>query len=485
MAHIDGLPFRTGRAAALAAGIVLAVATAAAAAETERSATAQDRTRMEVTVYNGNLAMVRETRKVGLVGGTNRVALPGVSPAMQPATASVTLHADRVVTFVDQTFAFDLLTPESLLRHSVGQTVRVIRTNPATGEETVEAAKVLSARSGVILQIGDRIETGIPGRIAYDSLPRTLREKPTLFATFESSGDIDATLDLRYLTGGLTWQADYIGQLDETGAVLTLEAVATVTNSSGTAYENADLRLVAGTINEGPSPVRPAMKAMESQRALGAAAPAPVPAAAVGDMHLYPIPRKTTLADQETRQIILFQSSHVPVTKEFRITGNGNFYTYRIGEPQTMNAERLLKFTNDEHAGLGVPMPAGTVRVYGATDVVSDTFLGADRIDHTAGGEEVTLSLGRAFDITAERRQTDFKTQGLPKNTFESSQEIKIRNASDKPETVKVLDLMPGDWSILRESYPHKKPAANQAEWTVAVPPKGERTLTYSVRVKR
>ncbi|MGD8810563.1 MAG: DUF4139 domain-containing protein, partial [Gammaproteobacteria bacterium] len=470
---------------ALAAGLLGTVATTAIAQQTERAATPADRTVIEVTVYNGDLAMVRETRKASLARGRTRLALPGVSPAMQPATASVALHSDTTVTFIDQTFAFDLLTPESLLRHSVGQTVRVIRTNPATGEETVEVAKVLSARNGVILQIGDRIETGIPGRIAYDSLPNTLREKPTLFATFESSGDIDATLDLRYLTGGLTWQADYIGQLDKTGAVLTLEAVATVTNSSGAAYEDADLRLVAGTINQGPRPARPAMKAMESQRALAAAAPAPVPTAPVGDMHLYPIPRKTTLSDQETRQIILFRSSHVPVTKEYRVMGNGNFHTYRIGEPQTMNAERLLKFTNDKHAGLGIPMPAGTVRVYGATEIVSDTFLGADRIDHTADGEEVTLSLGRAFDITAERRQTDFKTQGLPKNTFESSQEIKIRNASDKPETVKLVDLMPGDWSILNESYPHKKIAANQAEWTVAVPPKGERTLTYTVRVQR
>ena len=469
----------------IAAVLVCAVMTAAAGAqETERAAPPEDRTLLEVTVYNGDLAMVRETRKVSLAKGTNRLALTGVSPAMQPATASVTLHADATVTFVDQTFAFDLLTPEALLRHSVGETVRVIRTNPATGEETVELAKVLSARNGVILRIGDRIETGVPGRIAYDLLPRTLREKPTLFATFETPGETAATLDLRYLTGGLTWQADYIGQLDKTGSVLTLEAVATVTNNSGAAYENATLRLVAGTINQGPRPMQPRMEAMEAQRTL-VAAPAPVPAEAVGDMHLYPIPRKATLGDQETRQIILFQSAHVPVTKEYRIVGNGSFHVHRIGEPLTVNAEGLLKFKNDTHAGLGVPMPGGAFRIYGAADAVSDTFLGADRIGHTASGEEVTLSLGNAFDITAERRQTDFKTQGLPKNTYELSHEIKIRNASARPVTIKVIEILPGDWDILAASYQHKKIASNQAEWTIAIPADAERTLTYTARVQR
>jgi hypothetical protein len=486
MARIDGLFLdkRGWRTLAAAVAVSGAVATAALAQQTERAAGPDDRTLIEVTVYNGNLAMVRETRKASLAKGLTRLALPGVSPAMQPATASVALQSDKPVTFIDQTFAFDLLTPESLLRHSVGRTVRVIRTNPATGEETVEIAKVLSARNGVILQIGDRIETGIPGRIAYDSLPHSLREKPTLFATFESPAETTAKVDLRYLTGGLTWQADYTGQIDKTGTVLTLEAVATVTNNSGAAYEDASLRLVAGTINQGLSPVQPMLRGMVAEQRAFAAAP-PVPQAPVGDMHLYPIPRMTTLNDQETRQIVLFQADRVPVTKEYRIVGNSGVYMRQVGDPQTMHAERLLKFRNDKQAGLGVPMPAGTVRVYGATDVVSDTFLGADHIDHTAKDEEVTLSLGDAFDITAERRQTDFKTQGLPKNTFESSYEVKLRNATEKPVTVRMLEVLPGDWKILSESQAHKKTSASQAEWAVAIPASGEKTLTYTVRVQR
>lgn len=469
------------------AGFLLAtglIAAPAAAQVAEREASPKDRSVMEVTVYNGNLAMIRETRKVDLSDGRNRLALTGVSPSMQPATASVTLHADRPVTFIDQIFAFDLLTPEALLRHSVGKTVRVIRTNPATGAETVEQAKVLSAREGIVMQIGDRIETGIPGRIAYDSLPPTLRDKPTLLATFDASGATSATLNLRYLTDGITWQADYVSNLDKTGSVLSVQAVATVTNNSGAAYDDATLRLVAGTVNQGSGGRRPMLMAKEMRGAMVADA-APVPSQPVGGMHLYPVPRQTTLAERETRQIVLFQATHVPVTKEYRIVGNGGFHTRRAPDPLTVNAERLLKFNNDKQAGLGVPMPAGTFRVYGGTEDVSDTFLGAAGIQHTASGEEVTLSLGEAFDITAKRRQTDFKTQGLPKNTYESSHEISIRNATDRPVTVKVIEILTGDWDILSASFPQKKIASNQAEWIIAIPPKLERVLTYTVRVKR
>jgi len=478
--HFHGI-FAMRHSLAFAAALVAAAPGFTSAAESVASP--EQRTLLEVTVYNGNLAMIRESRKVDLIQGSNRLALTGVSPEMQPATASVALHADRPVTFVDQVFAFDLLTPEALLRHSVGQTVRIIRTNPATGKETVEKAKVLSARSGVVMKIGDRIETGIPGRIVYYALPPTLREQPTLLATFDATDATPATLDLRYLTAGIAWQANYIAQLDNTGSLLSVEAVATITNNSGASYDDATLRLVAGTVNQGPQARQPVMQAMEAKRGLAAAAP--VPSQPVGDMHLYPIPRRTTLADRETRQIVLFQASHVPVTKEYRIVGNSGFHTRLLPDPITANAERLLRFTNDQHAGLGVPMPGGTFRVYGGTDTVSDTFLGADRIDHTASGEEVTLRLGNAFDITAERRQTEFKTKGLPKNTYESSHEIKIRNATDRPVTVNVIENLPGDWDILSASYPQKKISSSQAEWTIAIPPKLDRTLTYTVRVKR
>lgn len=449
----------------------------------EQKVPSTDRTAMEVTVYNGNLALVRETRKLHLVKGVNRLALIDVSPSMQPPTASVTVHAAKPVTPIEQTFAFDLLTPQSLLRHSVGQTVRVIRTNPATGDEKMENAKILSARNGVILQIGHRIETGVPGRIVYDTLPAGLREEPTLLATVEAGDAEPATLDLRYLTAGITWQADYVAKLDKAGTSLSVQAVATITNNSGAAYDDATLRLVAGTINQGPAGRRPELRAMAAKAAVQA--PASVAPQPIGDMHLYPIPRKTTLGNRETKQIVLFDAARVPVTKEYRIVGNGVFHTRRFGNPLTVNAERLLRFKNDKPSSLGIPMPAGTFRVYGATEQVSDTFLGADHIAHTAKGEEVVLALGDAFDITARRVQTEFHTQGLPKNTYDSGHRIKIRNAKSQPVTVKVVEHIPGDWKILSASSKFKKTASDEAEWSIPIPANGEKTLTYKVRVQR
>lgn len=479
---------RTRNATRVAAALVLIAAAGAglpaAADPAERPVPPTDRTLMEVTVYNGNLALVRESRRVTLEKGLNRLALTGVSPAMQPATAAVSVKAEKPVRQLDQIFAFDLLTPEALLRHSVGDTVRVIRTNPATGQETTESAKVLSAHDGVVLQIGDRIETGVPGRIVYESLPPTLREKPTLLATLDAEAAGAATLDLRYLTAGLSWQADYIAALDEAASSLSLQAVATLTNSSGAAYENAKLRLVAGAVNQGPVAYQPdMMRTMAAKEAVAAAAPPPPQP--VGDMHVYAIPRTTTVADRETRQIVLFESARVPVVREYRFVGNAGYLLRPVPEPVTVNAERLLRFKNDAASGLGVPMPAGTFRVYGGAGEAADTFLGADGIRHTAAGGDVTLDLGRAFDITARRVQTDYRTQGLPKNTSESAHEITLRNASERPATVKVIEHLPGDWQILKSSRPFEKTASDKAEWTFELAPGAEQTLSYQARVQR
>lgn len=477
-------PWRAAlRYAGLTAAAAALIAGAAYAETNEVVITPDARTAIAVTIYNGNVAFVHEQRRIDLKSGRNVLALSGVSPSMQPATASVLADAPKNATLVDQTFAFDLLTPASLLKHSVGRTVRVIKTHPTTGEETVEIAKVLSTRNGVILQIGNRIETKVPGRIAYDALPSTLRESPTLLATFDVKRPAATTLDLHYLTGGLTWQADYVAKLDAAEANLSLQAVATITNNSGAAFREAALRLVAGSINQGPQGAPPPRRGLSARKETAALA-APVPPQPAGDMHIYPIPERTSLEDRATKQIVLFRAPTVPVTKEYRIEGNGSFYTRRFGNPLTLNAERLLHFTNKDKQGLGLPMPAGTIRVYGNADGSGGTFFGADRIGHTPDGADVRLRLGRAFDITAKRKQTDFRKQGLPKNAYESTHEIKIGNATGKAVTVKIVERMPGDWKILDSSAKHQKSASDRAEWSITVPSKGETALTYTVRVQ-
>ena len=437
------------------------------------------RTGLDVTIYNSNVALIRDQRQIKLAKGLTTLALTGVSPSMQPATVGV---ATGVARLVDLNFAFDLLTPESLLKHSVGRTVRVIKTNPKTGEERVEVATVLSARNGVVLRIGDRIETQVPGRLVYDQLPKTLRESPTLLATVETEEETETTLDIRYLTGGLTWQASYVADINAAETTVSLQALATVTNNSGAPYNDATLRLVAGTINQGPEAAPANVAALGAKR--GAAVAADVPAQGVADMHMYPIDGIVALGDQETKQIALFSAPKVKVSKEFRILGNENFHTRRFGGPLVVNAERVLRFKNDKASGLGVPMPAGVVRVYGSDTEAANPFLGADQIRHTAAGQEIRLTLGNAFDITATRRQTNFQTQGLPKNVYEASHEIKLSNATARNVMITVIERIPGDWRILSSSAKHKKVSANRAQWVITVPANSTQTLTYKVRVQ-
>lgn len=463
-------------------GVLFLAAGTAVAQQKEQAVSPASRSRIDLTIYNGNLALVQDHRNVRLKKGINRLALSGVSPSMQPATATVTAHAKQPVTLIEQVFAFDLLTPETLLKHSIGRMVRIIKTHPTSGKESPVPAKVLSTRNGVVLKIGNQIETGIPGRIAFDSLPATLRERPTLLATLRSSAKIKARLDIRYLTGGLNWQADYVAELNPDDSTLAIQGIATITNNSGAAYEKANLRLVAGQVNRRRIAARPNVRALPTKQVAPAATG--VTPQAAQDMHLYPIERKTSIGDRETKQITLFRAAAVPVTKEYRILGDRTFYTRRYGNALVVNAETFLKFKNDKASGLGLPMPAGVVRVYAPARRAATVFLGADDLRHTAKGEEIELRLGRAFDITATRRQKSFRKQGLPKNAYEAVQEIAVRNATPRTVTVILVERIPGDWKILSASAKHDKPASDRAEWRITLPPQGVKTLTYKTRVQ-
>ena len=462
--------------------VLIAATGPATAQQPEQTVSKATRTRLDLTIYNGNLALIQDQRRVKLKKGVNHLALSGVSPSMQPATAAVTAQAKQPVTLIEQTFAFDLLTPEALLKHSVGRKVRIIKTHPTTGKESQVTATVLSTRNGVVLKIGDKIETGIPGRLAFNSLPETLRERPTLLASLRSKAATTARVDIRYLTSGITWQADYIAELNTEESAIALQGVATITNNSGVSYKKARLRLVAGQVNRRQVTTRANVRALAAKPAAsvaGRAAPQQV-----SDLHFYPVDRQASIGDRETKQITLFRAPDVPVTKEYRILGDGTFYTRRFGNALVVNAETILRFKNVKSGGLGLPMPAGTVRVYSGARKAATIFLGEDGLAHTANGEEIELKLGRAFDITATRRQKDFRKQGLPKNTYEAVQEIEVRNATENSVVVVLEERIPGDWKIISSSAKHKKPASDRAEWRLTVPAQGKATLSYKARVQ-
>jgi hypothetical protein len=407
---------------------------------------------------------------------------------MRPETAQLrSLSNPGALTLLEQNFDFDLLTPAKLLEKYVGRQVRIARTHPTTGAETLETATVLAANGGVVLKIGDRIETGLPGRIVYDGVPANLRDRPTLVTELQSARAGAQTLELSYLSGGLSWRADYVAELNANDSALDLNGWVTLTNQSGTAYPRARLQLVAGDVN--------IVRERFRDRVAKAAAPA-AEARASGAMseeqlfeyHLYTLQRPTTIADKQTKQVSLLTAASVPVKKELVLQGSDYYYRSSIGGTgQKMKLGVFVQFDNREAAGLGLPMPKGVVRVYKRDSSGNAQFVGEDAIDHTPKNEHVRLKLGEAFDVTALKKQADFKRRDAPNPwhySYESAYEIVLKNAKKEAATVVVREPVPGDWTMLQESQRHAKVASGTAEWRVQVPAEGSATLRYRVLVR-
>ena len=473
--------------------LALATLTALPAhAQAERRSTAADQTALAVTIYNGDLALVKDARKVKLGGGDNALAWREVSARMQPETALLHALDGSRLSLLEQNFNFDLLTPQSLLEKSVGQTVRVIRTQPITGAEFVENATLLSANNGVVLQFGDRVESTVPGRIGFQSVPAELRDRPTLSMLLNTDGPsnpyqtAERSLELTYLTSGLSWKADYVAELTGQEDRIDLNGWVTLTNTSGATYPNARLQLVAGEVNRVPAE---RMKGPVMARAMAMADAAPeMKEEGLFEYHLYTLQRPTTLGDNQTKQVALLSAQGVKVSKEYRLLGGNWYYTGQHGDlGQKLKPSVLMTFSNSGD-NLGLPLPKGVVRVYKKDSAGRAQFIGEDRIDHTAKGETVELKLGEAFDITADKKQTDFQKLVAAYNArggvIETAYQLEIRNAKSEAVTVKVIEPMAGEWQMVQESQPHKKDSAQAATWNIAVPAEGKSVLTWRVRVK-
>jgi hypothetical protein len=471
-----------------AVGAAFLATTTAYAADAETPSTLADQESVAVTIYNENLALIKDVRRITLGAGPNRLALREVSGMMRPETALLrSLSHPGALRLLEQNFDFDLLTPAKLLEKYVGREVRIVRTHPQTGAETVETATVLSANSGVVLKIGDRIETGVPGRIVYDGVPPNLRDRPTLVSELTADRAGKQTVELSYLSGGLSWKADYVAELNATDDALDLNGWVTLTNRSGTSYPKAKLQLVAGDVNRVRDEMGQAVRPMAARAA--EAAPKPQMAQeSLFEYHLYTLQRPTTIENNQVKQVALLGATSVPVTKELVLQGRDYYYRASVGDlGQKMKVGVFVQFENREASRLGMPMPKGVVRVYKKDSAGNAQFVGEDRIDHTPRNENVRLKLGEAFDVTADKKQTDFKKRDTASPwsySFESAYEIVLRNAKKEAVTVVVREPLPGDWTMLEETQRHQKPAAGTAEWKVRVPAEGNVTLRYRVLVR-
>lgn len=456
------------------ATIALGALAAGGAAAWAQTTTAADQAQLSMTLYQQGFALIRDERTVELPPGRLELRAADISDQIVPESVLVTgqglaLHA--------AVYAGASLTADSLLASQVGQTVRVLRSDPSNGQLTEEEGVLLSAAGGVpIVQIGDRVEIGGPGapwRLGFEQVPDTLQGEPALTLTLDNTTRGPQSLALTYLSRGLTWQADYVGVLQGENA-LTFSGWVSLENATNTAFPTARIQLLAGDVNQADNGVRP-FQAMARSAEIAAADMASAP---VADYHLYDLPEPVTLLPAQRRQERLLAPREVQVEREYRLSSNR---LWQSTEETTVPVAVSLTLRNEQPA-LGLPLPAGRVRIYAEGLQGGMQYLGEDRIGHTAVGEPLTLRLGTAFDVLAKRTTQDIRR--IDQQTTELQQQIRLINRKQEPVTVVVAEQLAGEWEILSSSHPYQKASAQLAEWRIEIPADSEQSLTYAARIR-
>ena len=459
---------------------------AARATAGDHATSLNDQTDLNVTVYNSNIALIRDVRNLTLPSGTFRLKFMDIAATVNPATVHFrSLNEPDKLGVIEQNYEYDLLEPAKLLHKYVGKEVTLVRSYQESGTTKREEIKatLLSDNNGTVWKIGNDIVTGVYAEsYRFPEVPANLYERPTLLMSLENSGAKKQQVEASYLANNLSWNADYVLTVARDDKNADLDGWVTVVNNSGTAFHNARLQLVAGELNRVPTESR--IRAMDMAISAPAKAKEQFQQEAFSEYHLYSLGRKTSVEDKETKQISLLQGSGVPVEKIFMV--NGQSYYYRNpqnpGAPLKDPVMVYYKFKNEEKAGLGIPLPAGNVRVYQKDSKGGILFAGEDRIDHTPKDEFVNIHIGNAFDVVAEHKQTDYKR--IDTHTWEMEFEITVRNHKDAPVTVQVNEPIGGDWEMLSSTYKYTKTAAFAAQFIVPVAKDGTSVLKYRIRAK-
>jgi hypothetical protein len=434
--------------------------------------------KLSVTIYNGGVALVDDQRTLEAPAGRSRIEFKDVSASIRPETVSLQAQGLSVV---EQNFDFDLLTPEKLMEKAVGQQIQIVRTNPGNGQETVETATVLSANGGVVLRIGERIEVlrddGIPTRVRFAKLPENLRAQPTLSVLVDADRAGPRPARLSYLTRGLDWKADYVALFDEKSGQLDFQGWITLTNNSGSAFKDADAQLVAGQVSLGdggyqPNRFRPPPRPQGRGEIAGSEAG---DQQGVGDFYVYPLKQRTSIENNQTKQVGFLAAPAVRARKAYQYRG----YVFESSET-ARSADVVLMFSNAGAAGLGAPLPAGVVRVY-MRDVAGEAkFVGENSIGHTPQGSQLAIKTGDAFDVTVQPTLVSTTRVNATTNRYRVT--YTVRNARREPVEVEVRQ--DGLWRgtrVVDESLASKRIDFNTLTWTVPVAAGGETVLSATI----
>lgn len=477
--------------ATMSAAVILALLGARATGASSvpaRHSSAGQRQSLTVVVYGG-FGLVRDVRLLSLDRGENRFVFDDVSPQMSPETAFLTdLSSGAPIWVHEQNFETSVLSPDLLFSRAIGHTVTVVRDEPP-GHETRESA-ILVSQAGPILKFKDRVETSLPpnSRIVYSTIP-DLPLTPDFVVDFESPAAAPHPVALDYLTNGLSWSADYVARLDAAADALDVDAFITLHNDSGMAFDNATVRVVAGSVQRaqgGVAPVRSLGSVVTRAAAdVYAVNNGAAPRQAVFDFYEYSLPQRTSLRAGETKQTLLLYARKVPAQTIYSAgSGGGDFTNQGSGETQ-IPVGVTLQFQNDGH-GLGVPLPAGIFHLYKADQSGEPVFVGDDGIDNTPRLQPVQLDLGPSFDIKVRRVQTNY--QEIPRQPYNRTEyvtdyRVTFSNGKTKPVVVNYSEQLGGMWQISQESLPHQKTSSSTILWKVSVPAGGQTVLTYQVHV--
>jgi hypothetical protein len=476
-------------ALALAVGALLlrghAPAVSAARAPEQNSSTLDDQTELAVTVYNSDIALVRDVRSLTLGRGSSDLRFMDIAATVNPATVHFrSLSEPSRVTVLEQNYEYDLLEPEKLLHKYVGREVtlvRLVQDEGATRQEDVKA-RLLSYNGAPVWQIGNEIVTGMHAdHIRFPELPDSLYTRPTLIWTLDNTGAARHRVEASYLAGKLSWNADYVLTVGRDDKAADIDGWVTLTNGSGTSFRNASLQFVAGDLNR----VREAVGRRDLSEARNEIdrVMSKMSQESFSDYHLYTLGRKTTINNSETKQVSMLGATGFPILKRYVVEGQAFYYrnAQHPGAPIKDVVQVSYQFKNDAHAGLGMPMSAGTLRVYQADSKGGTQFVGEDHIDHTPKDETLNVKIGNAFDVVCERKQIDFEK--IATGTYEVEYEVTLRNHKSVATTVEVNEPIGGTWRMLRSSHEWTKTAAWAAQFTVPVAADGTAVLKYRVRV--
>ena len=448
-----------------------------------RKSTLAEQSQVALTVYNSNLALVKEQREVDLAAGENTLQFADVAAQIMPTTVHVKSLSDpQALHVLEQNYEYDLLSPEKLLEKYVGKEVKIFDKNYYTGKDEVATATLLSTNNGFVYQINSEIHINPAGRVILPQVPENLMAKPTLVWLLRTSRAGKQKIEASYLTNQITWQADYVAvvNLDDTKTDLT--GWVTIDNKSGATYQNATLKLVAGDVHRIEPKVVYRQTMMMAARAQEAAPQ--FKEESFFEYHLYTLDHPATVKDNQAKQMTLLSAAGIPITKRLLFRGQQMYFydAYREETFQKQKVSVVFEIDNNQKNNLGMPLPKGTVRVYKADKDGSLQFIGEDAIDHTPKDEQISIKMGEVFDVIGNRKQTDFKR--VSSTVSEIAWEIALRNHKTEAVTVRVSEPVPGDWDVLSNSHKYTKTDAHTLQFDIPVPKNGEVKVTYRVRVK-